>query len=132
MKSRCNNTKNKQYKDYGGRGISYDPSWETYDNFLSDMGKKPYQFTLERVDNDKGYSKQNCIWASYLIQAKNKRIYENSTTKVCGVSWHKQRKKWYVSGQVNYIRKMLALTDSFEEAIQIRKKWEEENNFASR
>lgn len=129
MKQRCDTLNNPQYKDYRGRGISYCKEWKAFSNFQSDMGNKPIGFTLERKDNNQGHNKTNCVWASWLTQAKNKRTYENSTTKVCGVSWHKQRKKWYVSGQVNHVRKMLALTNSFEEAVQIRKKWEKENHF---
>lgn len=73
MKSRCRNPRNKSFKDYGARGISFDQRWERFENFLADMGQPPPGLTLERSDNERGYSKANCIWAPYSVQALNKR-----------------------------------------------------------
>lgn len=72
MKNRCTNTKSKDYVFYGGRGISYTESWDTYSGFLADMGEAPPGLTLERLDNNKGYSKDNCIWATRQAQARNR------------------------------------------------------------
>ena len=60
MKQRCNNPNHPAYDRYGGRGISYHPDWEIFENFHQDMGDPPEGLTLERVDNSKGYSKDNC------------------------------------------------------------------------
>lgn len=73
MLNRCNNPSMVQYKDYGGRGIKYVKRWNNFKNFLRDMGKRPEGKTLNRIDNDKGYSKQNCNWATRKEQNTNKR-----------------------------------------------------------
>jgi hypothetical protein len=74
MKDRCRNPRNYQWKNYGGRGISYDPRWEKFENFIADMGERPRGLTLERIDNNKGYCKANCKWATPKEQSANRRI----------------------------------------------------------
>ena len=74
MKQRCNNPKNYKFKDYGGRGITYCKEWEQFVNFLNDMGEKPDDKTLDRIDVDGNYSKSNCRWATHEEQAQNTRI----------------------------------------------------------
>lgn len=74
MKSRCYRANHPQYNDYGGRGITVCESWiNSFENFLSDIGEKPFGLSLDRIDNNKGYSKENCRWASLKVQNRNKR-----------------------------------------------------------
>lgn len=73
MLERCRNENHPRYKDYGGRGIYVHPLWWKFENFLSDMGEKPPGLTLERENNDKGYSRENCRWATTKAQGINKR-----------------------------------------------------------
>lgn len=63
MIQRCCNPRHKSYARYGGRGVGIDdPNWFSYQKFFDEMGEKPPGHDLHRKDNDKGYSKDNCIW----------------------------------------------------------------------
>jgi hypothetical protein len=74
MRQRCNLPTNKQYPHYGGRGIEVCESWQKFENFYADMGDPPFErATLERLDNDKNYCKQNVVWATYTQQQTNTR-----------------------------------------------------------
>jgi hypothetical protein len=73
MRARCANPKNRAYKNYGGRGIDVCHDWQSFNSFYADMGDPPDGMTLERLDNDKGYSKANCQWSPRLDQNNNKR-----------------------------------------------------------
>lgn len=77
---RCSNSKDKSFKNYGARGITYCKSWSSFECFISDMGPAPSKkHTIERVNNDLGYSKENCIWALRSVQSRNTRRNLNFT-----------------------------------------------------
>lgn len=79
MKARCTKESHIQWKDYGGRGISYAPRWEFFENFLRDMGEKPKGLTLGRIDNDGNYCPENCRWETKRQQSTNTRQNRNIT-----------------------------------------------------
>ena len=80
MRARCFNKKHDKYKYYGGRGITVCPQWGEFKNFLMDMGEAPSGTTIDRINNNLGYFKENCRWATWLEQSYNKR-----NTKYCTV-----------------------------------------------
>lgn len=104
MKARCSNAKNASYLRYGGRGIKVCPRWEaSFEEFFRDMGKKPSpEFSIHRLDNDKGYSPDNCVWASIETQNnwKSQNVYlEFNGQKLTQAQWGRKLRipRWTIS-----------------------------------
>jgi len=72
MRNRCNSVTHDNYARYGGRGIKIDPVWGDYSQFLADMGAKPSNTQLDRIDNNGPYTKTNCRWVSAKENCRNK------------------------------------------------------------
>jgi hypothetical protein len=76
MKARCLNTRNIVYASYGGRGISLCERWLKFENFFADMGLRPgLEYSIDRIDNNRGYEPDNCKWSTRSEQQRNKRRY---------------------------------------------------------
>lgn len=96
MIERCYNPNVKEYPNWGGRGIGVCDRWrESFQNFLDDMGKRPIggRYSLDRIDNSKGYSPDNCRWANQKTQCRNTR--KNRVLSIAGetavlVEWLEQ------------------------------------------
>lgn len=93
MRKRCLNPNDQAYKNYGGRGIKICVRWSKFENFLKDMGPRPSsKYSLERVNNNKGYTPSNCIWATSLDQLRNTRRVKLSMEKVRQIKELRKRK----------------------------------------
>ena len=90
MMRRCYNISSTRYARYGGRGITVCDRWHDASKFLEDMGEPPQNMTLDRVNNDGGYSPENCRWASYTEQNNNRnttKFIEFRGERLSGAQW---------------------------------------------
>ena len=104
MLSRCRNKNNPRYSDYGGRGITVCTRWLFFDNFLEDMGvcSNP-DLTLDRIDNNLGYTKENCVWNTRSKQQRNQRLRNTNTSGYKGVWYRKNRDRWIAECLEKYL-----------------------------
>jgi len=104
MRRRSNNKNREDYKCYGGRGIKICEEWNDFSVFRDWAMANGYadDLSIDRIDNDKGYSPDNCRFTSKEIQARNtRRICSNNTSGYRGVSWRKDTNKWRAEITVN-------------------------------
>jgi hypothetical protein len=83
MKQRCHNPKDEAFIDYGGRGITVCPRWfDSFENFLADMGHRPSaEHSIDRIDSDGLYAPDNCRWATFSEQNKNRSFNRKLTRR---------------------------------------------------
>ena len=122
IKQRCNNPKHPRYNDYGGRGITMCEEWlndiTSFINWAIENGYNK-DLTIDRVDNNKGYSPDNCRCVSYAVQATNTNLRKDNTTGYKGVSIDRKngnriRANIQIKGKI----KFLGYYDTFEEASE--------------
>ena len=106
MLSRCRDKNNNNYKNYGGRGIGVCERWYEFENFYHDMGDLPfYEAQIDRIDNNKGYFKENCRWVTSKENCRNKRSTKKLSTHIGQLvqaelieelGWSKHQFRWYM------------------------------------
>ena len=90
MIKRCYNKESNNYTNYGARGISVCEDWLKFDNFYRDMGERPDNASIERIDNNGNYEPRNCRWATMKEQSRNTRsnhIIEFKGERKCVSEW---------------------------------------------
>ena len=124
MKSRCDNPKHKQYKDYGGRGITYDSSFndfQVYEEFITSLpGYGTQELSIDRIDNSRGYFRDNMKLSTRVEQNTNQRVKKNNTSGYSGVTLKKDCNKWQADIRYDNKRKYLGLFNTPEEAARRR------------
>jgi hypothetical protein len=130
MLHRCYNPNNKRYSDWGGRGINVCNEWHDVKNFIVDMYPTYKEgLSLDRIDNDKGYSKENCRWVEDVVQKRNTRkLQKNNTSGYRGVYFDKYANKWSVIIGVNKKKIKIGYFKTAEEGARAYDKYVIDNN----
>mgnify|MGYP003603384292 CR=1 FL=1 len=130
MKERCTNPKSHGYPDYGGRGITTCPDWLQFEPFKNWAINNGYKAGLEidRTNNNKGYSPDNCKWVTRNINARNVRSTKGSSSRYVGVSFDKHRNKWAASVTVNCVKNLIGRFNTEIEAAYARDNYVQTNN----
>lgn len=115
MRQRCTGISPKDNKYYYDKGITFEPRWECFLNFLEDMGERPEGMTLDRIDGTKDYSKDNCKWSTAIQQVTNRK------------SWSKLGEKYIVKRRYGFRVKITGIINktvqTLSEAIELRDKY---------
>lgn len=130
MIARCYHKTNISYKNYGAIGITVCKRWHDVRNFIEDMeGLHKEGLTLDRIDNNKSYSKENCRFQTRSIQMQNtRRIYNHNKSGYRGVSLDKINKTWRATVGINKKKIQLGRFKTPLEAAKIRDQYVIDNN----
>lgn len=125
MKNRCYNTNARNYKDYGGRGITICEEWKddfkTFYDWATNNGWKS-KLTIDRIDVNGNYEPSNCRFENKTIQQHNRRKWAGCSSKYTGVSFLKKKQRWTARIVKNYKSKHLG---SFKTEIEAAKAYNE-------
>jgi hypothetical protein len=129
---RCVNQNHKHFINYGGRGITVYDEWtnnkQSFFNWALANGYKD-GLSIDRIDNDSGYSPENCRWVTTNVQARNTRLLRaNNTSGYRGVTWHKKSNKWVAQISINGNAINLGYFNSKIEAASTYDKYVLDNN----
>lgn len=125
MKSRCLDINQQSFEYYGGRGIKIcdrwlEPKGKGFLNFLEDMGKRPsVKHSLDRVDVNGDYCKDNCRWTTRSIQTVNRRKISANTSGRTGVYWYENRQRWVVKMTKDGREHWGGQTPVYEDAVKM-------------
>lgn len=118
MRNRCLNPRQRAFADYGARGITICPEWLTFAGFLADMGERPEGHTLDRKDNNKGYTKDNCRWATRKQQNRNTRVSVLTERKAHQIRWLAE-----MGYSRNHIGRMYGVTKATVNDVVLGRSW---------
>ena len=125
-KSRCTNPNITQWEDYGGRGIEF--RFNSFQEFIKELGSRPDGYTLDRIDNDGHYEIGNVKWSTRKEQGQNKRTYKTNKFNLSGVTQINPNNRYktvrFLARTSTAPRKELYKGPDFFEACCARKSWE--------
>ena len=119
MKKRCSTPSMTAYKYYGGRGISVCERWQSFSNFLEDMGEKPDGSTIDRIDVDGNYEPLNCRWSDARTQSRNRR----NAIVITAFGETKTLPEWVESSKLSYTTIYLRLKKGLNPELALTQKW---------
>lgn len=120
MRHRCNNPNDAESHNYGARGIKICERWNSYENFLSDMGRRASsEHSLERIDSNGNYEPDNCRWATVYEQSYSRRTTKLSPTLVAEI----RRLAWIQKASYTEIAKKLELGISHVRRVALALEW---------
>jgi len=125
LRHRCDDPQDPAYKNYGAKGIAYDPRWNDFEVFYAEMSEGWFQgATIDRRDATQGYYKNNCRWIVKAEQTRVGRLSLRSDNKTGVPGVEKVRHGWRVLVRTAEGKRTLYFGSDFEEACKVRREWE--------
>lgn len=124
MLRRCRPDLAEDFPYHAGKGIKVCEEWRSFEAFFADMGECPDGLSLDRIDPNGNYEKDNCRWATNSWQGYNKGLDPNNSSGKSGVSWYTQNEKWSAEIHVENQHIRLGMFPNFEDAVKAREEAE--------